>query len=92
MRHEIRAFLAADNARRLAEKSAYKAFKVAFPTGAIVQWMHGEYMQVGKIVMHGAGDFRLKARNSSTGREVWIHSYNIQLFYEAEKEPGVTAA
>jgi hypothetical protein len=90
MRHEIRTFLAADNARRLAVKSAEKAFRVAFPTGAIVQWMHGEYMQVGKVVMHGVGD-RLKARNSATGREVWIDAYKIQLFYEAEKEPGVTA-
>lgn len=74
---EERAFLAAYNALALAKKSYEKAFRNAHPRGQRVHWMHGPYIQVGEVVMHGTGD-RLKARNVHTGREVWVDAWKIR--------------
>lgn len=81
MRPAVKAFLAADNSRRLTDSACDKAFEVAFPRGMEIEWMHGEYVQLGTVTMHGYRR-RLKALNKRTGREVWVDGYQIQMFYE----------
>lgn len=85
LRPQLRAYVAADNALRLAKESRDKAFTVAFPVGCEIGWMRGAFVQRGEVVMHGYSD-RLKARNLHTGREVWVDGYSIRLFEERDDE------
>ncbi len=74
----VRAYLAAYNTLKVAEKACEQAFRTAYPRGSGIEWMHGEYLQCGEVVMHGYG-LRLKALNKRTGREVWLEAGRIHL-------------
>lgn len=86
MQPALRAYLASEIALRLAEKAHAKAFQNAFPIGSEIQWMRGEYVQRGEVILHGYSA-RLKALNYKTQREVWIDSYAIRLFHERATSP-----
>lgn len=75
--HAVRAALAARNALKAAERSYDSAFRTAYPSGALVHWMHGEFIQIGEVVYHGHG--RIKVKNHHTKREVWLDRERILL-------------
>jgi hypothetical protein len=76
-RRAIRAALSAYNTMKAAEAAYDSAFRSAYPSGAPVCWMHGDYLQTGEVVMHGRG--RVKVFNISTEREVWLDRSRIRL-------------
>ena len=78
LRPQVRAYLSSYNTLRAAEKACEQAFRSAYPRGADIEWMHGEYLQHGEVVLHGYG-LRVKALNRRTGREVWLDAGRIHI-------------
>ena len=78
LRPQARAYLSSYNTMRAAEKVCEQAFRSAYPRGANVEWMHGEYLQSGEVVLHGHG-LRVKVLNRRTGREVWLDAGRIHI-------------
>ena len=53
------------------------AMRAAFPVGAEVMWLLGEHLQVGTVLLHGLE--RLKVRNFTTKKELWVNLHRVQL-------------
>lgn len=75
-RKALRAYLAATLAVHRAQRARDRAFKRAYPIGAEIRWIRGQYAQVGEVVLHGYQD-RLKVLNFRTGREVWLDGSRV---------------
>ena len=59
------------------EEKLGSVMRTDYPVGGRVRWGRGGYTQRGEVIMHGYQD-RLKVLNHKTGRELWIHAYDIE--------------
>lgn len=53
------------------------AMRATFPVGSEVQWLLGEHLQIGTVLMHGLE--RLKVRHFYTKKEFWINLHRVEL-------------
>ena len=62
--------------RREEEHEVAAALKADYPPGAKIRWKIGEHHADGEVTMNCYGD-RIKVRNIRTGRERFIHAYDV---------------
>lgn len=51
--------------------------RAAFPIGSGVQWLLGQHLQIGTVLLHGPE--RLKVRHFYTKKEFWINLHRVKL-------------
>ena len=74
-------YIAAKKRRVASERAEEAAFRKAFPLDTVIEWKHGRNWQNGTVVSLGYGT-RLLAKNSNTGRTVWVEGYKIIEAYQ----------
>jgi hypothetical protein len=62
--------------RRAIDKMIAKQIERDYPVGEEIEWQKGGRQYGGRVVHHCFGD-RLKVHNEKTGRELFIHAYQI---------------